>query len=147
MAALVIGLVYALGIGLIAATAGVLALALLGRRDAKELLAARDVLEKLDEQFDALEVDRNGLKVEIDSERTKTKTLTDRVAVAEAQRNEAQRRERDHVIERIKSAKVADANRIIADLLSTPLADSVPQAVSRSAQPTSGDGLMDPAEL
>jgi hypothetical protein len=113
----------------------------------REQIAARDRLEKLDEEYDALETDRNGLKVELDSERAKTKTLTDRVAVVEAERNEAQRQEREYVVERIKRAGVADANGIIADLLVAPLAGSVPQAVPRSSQPTSGDGLMDPSEV
>jgi hypothetical protein len=111
----------------------------------RELLATRDLYEKLDEEFDALEVDRNGLKAELDSERKKTAKLTDRVSEAEAERNEAQRKERLYVVEKIKRAGIADANRIVADILAAPLV--VHKAVPRSEEPISGDGLMDPAEL
>lgn len=138
------------GIGAGTSAIGLIAVIVLAFKlvaSAREQLAARDLLDKEREFAAALLVDRNGLKVELDSERTKTKVLADRLAVAEAQRNEAQRRERDHVIERIKGADVSDANRIVADLLSAPLADSVPQAVPRSAQLTSGDGLMDPSTV
>lgn len=137
--------VIAIGVVVLGVAGAMLTLGLKLASAKDEQLEIRDLYEKLDESHDALEVERNGLKVDLDSERKKTAVLTDRVAVVEAERNEAQRKERAYVIERIRRANVADANGIIADLLAAPLV--VHKAVPRSEEPTSGDGLMDPSEL
>jgi hypothetical protein len=130
-------------------TSAFITLAFLNRKDGRELIAARDMLDKEREETRKV---RGELAVETaahavtSDELRKEKILR---AGAEAQRNEAYRTARDHFVERIKKAKVADANHLIADLLSMPLpgvlVSGVPKAVPEGRATAPGpDSLIDP---
>lgn len=114
-------------------------LAFLNRKDSRELHAARDRIEKLDEQHDGVVKERDDLVLKLAAkteEHRKEKAL--RIDV-EAQRDNAFAIMRDRIVEYMKKAKVADANRVISDLLAMRL--GVPQAVpaGRAASPGPDD--------
>lgn len=118
-------------------------LAVLNHRSKNEQLACRDLLDAERERNRVLE---NDLRLETSAHavtRDELRKERDLRASAESQRNDAYREARDHVIERIKKAGVADAQRIISDLLSAPL--GVPQAVPEGRATAPGpDRLLDP---
>jgi hypothetical protein len=131
------GVVYGL-LGLLAvSTGGLVTFAVLNHRAKNEQLAARDMLDSEREQH---RVARGECNLETAAhavtrdELRKEKNLR---ASAESQRNQAYQEGADHVVKRIKTANIADANRLLAGLLADPLAGFVPQAVpeGRSTAP------------
>lgn len=138
------------GIGLIAVI--VLAFKLSGAKD--EQLAARDMLDQEREQHrktrGELDVETAAHKATGDELR-KEKALR---ADAEAQRNEAYRKEREDVVAIIEKSNVADAQRLVASLLARPLpgvvsgvlpARELPAPVSKGTRAEDPrDGLVDP---
>jgi hypothetical protein len=135
-------LAWMLGAGLVAVAAAFVTLAFLNRKDGRELLAARDLLdgERAEHRktHGELDVETAAHAVTSDLLR-KEKELR---ASAESQRNEAYRTARDQIVERIQKAKVADANRIVADLLNMPIV--VPKLPEGRATAPGPDALLDP---
>lgn len=87
----------------------------------KEQLAARDMLDKEREQK---QVALGELATEAAAHAVTQKRLLaeqDLRASVESQRNDAYRRARDYYAARLKASGVADAIRIVDDLLSAPL--------------------------
>lgn len=142
-------LLWLLGGGLVSVSLAFVTLAFLNRRDGRELIAAHDMLDKEREETRAV---RNELALEIAAHAVTEDSLRkekDLRASAESQRNDAYRMARDQIVERLKKAKVADANHLIADLLSMPLpgvlVSGVPQAVPQGRATAPGpDSLIDP---
>lgn len=131
--------------GLLLVTSAFVTLTFLNRKDGRELIAARDRIEKLDEEYGELERDRNGLTVELAAARELLAKERDLRAVAESQRNTAFQQARDQLVERIKKSNVADAQRLVADLLAAPLPGFVPQAVPEGRATAPGpDRLINP---
>lgn len=113
----------------------------------KTITGARDHIERMDEQLDDLVKERDGLTVELAAKTEELRIEHELRLDVEKQRDEAQQKEREYVVQMLKSANVADANQFLAHLLATPLAGGVPKAVPRSEEPTSGDGLIKPDDL
>jgi hypothetical protein len=103
------------------ALGAIVGLALDARSARKEQLAARDLLDKAHEELRNVEGD---LKVETAAHvATADELRKERLlrASAEAERNEAWRQARDHIIEEINAMGIADAAAIGNRLLSRPL--------------------------
>ena len=93
----------------------------------RDQLAARDLYEKQRETTDSVIEDRNALTVQLATERDKSKTLLDRLSVAESERNDATRALASKVADGIRNAPdAAGALDAINALLSVhlPGADS-----------------------
>jgi hypothetical protein len=115
------GIIYGL-LGLLAiALGGLITFALLERKNNREILAVRDLYETLDEQFDALEVDRNGLVVELAATRDLLKKERDLRASAESERNQCVREDRENTIKLIETSGIADAVALGNRILSAPM--------------------------
>jgi hypothetical protein len=119
-------------------------LAFLNRRDARDLLNARDLLDSKDEELTKVRGElllESATLVTTQDELRKEKNLR---ASAEAERNDAYRTARDQIVERLKKGNVADANHLITDLLSMPLG-GMPKAVPEGRATAPGpDALIDP---
>jgi hypothetical protein len=102
---------------------------------------------KLDEEYDALEVDRNGLKVELDGARESLRRERDLRAAVEAERNEAYRKARDYYAARIKASSVADAVRLVDELLSMPIPGGVSEDLPAGDPARTDDDLLKPAGM
>lgn len=141
------GVVYAF-IGLLAvAIGGLITFAVLNHRAKNEQLAARDMLDKEREQH---RVTAGELTAEIAAHETTRKSLAAEQklrATVEVQRNDAYRQARDYYVERLKGAGVADAIRIIDDLLSAPLPSGMSKEVPAGDPATTEDDLLAPAGL
>lgn len=114
-------LAWLLGGGLVSITLAFVTLAFLNRKDAREGMALRDLLDKEREET---RVVRGQLAAEEAAREVTEKRLRaeqDLRAAVESQRNDAYRRARDYYAARIKAAGVADAVRLVDDLLSVPL--------------------------
>ena len=114
-------------------------------RSKDEQLAARDMLDA--ERKELAKV-RGELDVETAAHAVTQKRLSaeqELRASVEAQRNDAFRTARDHYAERLKNSGVADAIRIVDELLSGPLPGVVPDKVVPAGDPArSDDDLLDP---
>lgn len=111
-------------------------------RSKDEQLAARDMLDKERERADAAEGD---LRAETSAHAVTSEMLDveqDLRSIAEAQRNEAQRRVHDLLRQHMRDATDDEIRALTADAFRSPLGVvSVPEA-RRSDHPT--DGLLDP---
>jgi hypothetical protein len=127
---------------LASALAAVITISLLLHRAQREAMAVRDLLDSertLARQYGSerdLEVAAHAVT------REQLKQERDLRAVAEAQRNEALRSARDFFVAKIENAGIADAGRLVADLLASPL-PGLPPALPRSEAP--GTALIDPS--
>lgn len=139
-----IGVVYAL-LGLLAVTTtGLITFALLERKANREQLAMRDLYDTLDEQFDDLEADRNAIKAALDTKANELAAEHELRVAAEKQRDDANQRARTRVVQFLMKTGVADAIRIVDDLLS---ADGVPEEVPAGDPTRTDDDLLRPAGL
>lgn len=133
-----------LGGGSLLFGAAFVAMAFLNRKDNRETLAARDLL---DGEREELRKVRGELNVETAAHAETRRLLAkekDLRAVAESQRNQAFQEARDYLVAKLKKSKIADVERFIADLLATPL-PGLPEAVPASRATTPGpDALIDP---
>lgn len=131
------GVVYGL-LGLLAvATGGLVTFAVLNHRAMRDMVAAMDMLDKEREQH---RITNGELVLEVSAHavtRDELRKEKDLRAIAESQRNQAYQEGVSHVVERIKKAKVADAQHVIAGLLAEPLPGFVPREVpeGRSTAP------------
>lgn len=66
--------------------------------------------------------------------------VKERLVTAEQQRNEATEAARDHFVRRLQDSKIADAAKLVADLLADPL----PGVVLPKRSDDAKDGLLDP---
>jgi hypothetical protein len=131
----------ALGLA-VASTAGLIAFAWRADRRSSDLLAARDIIDAERRRADATTSERD---IEIAAHAVTSKQLADERelrAAIEAERNDAYRIARDYYAARIESANVADAARIVSDLLALPL----PRVVS-GALPKADASTPDPDDL
>jgi hypothetical protein len=109
-----------LATGLVAACSGLVTFALLNRKDHREVLAIRDLLDHervLSRQYQMerdIEVAAHAVT------RSQLEETRERLSMAEAQRNSAYRDVRAHYVERIKNAPIADAGKLLELLLATP---------------------------
>ncbi len=109
----------------------------------------RDLLDDGIKRESLLTADRDGLSVQLDVAKTMNKTLLDRVAVTESQRNNAQREVAEKVAEEIRHAPTSSAaldvlNRILSAQLPAasdpaPTSDGVPPPDPvHAAEPAAG---------
>jgi hypothetical protein len=107
--AAVIGLVWALGIGLIAATAAVVTFALLGRKDAAAIRQLGDMLDAEREQHRKT---RGELDLETAAHAVTRQLLAKEQTLradVEAQRNQCVREDRENTVKLIEGSGIADA--------------------------------------
>jgi hypothetical protein len=106
------------GAGLLSATT----LAIILWRETRASRAASDLASEWRRQFDQtqheLELTRMTVKVQAEE----NQLLKKRLEVTEQQRNRAMETARDHFVQRLQDAKIADAAKFVADMLATPLA-------------------------
>ena len=132
---------YLLASGLIAACAAVVTFALLGRRDATSIRIAGDLLNEergISRQY------KSERDIEVAAHAVTRKRLEQEQnlrAIAEAQRNEAQRKVRDMLTKHMRNATDDEIRALTADAFSSPLSlvPKVPEA--DDATP---DDLLDP---
>lgn len=132
-----IALAWAL-VGLLVVTTGsTVTFAVLSHRSKNEQLAARDLLDAEREQHRVTRGERDAETAAHAVTRDELRKEKDLRASAESERNQAYREGANHVVERIKTANIADANRFLAGLLADPLAGFVPREVpeGRSTAP------------
>jgi hypothetical protein len=111
----------------------------------REQLAARDMLDAEREQHRVTRGERDTETAAHAVTRDELRKEKDLRASAESERNQALQEGANHVVERIKTANIADANRLLAGLLADPLAGFVPQAVPEGGTAASDrDGLLNP---
>lgn len=120
-------------------------LTFLNRKDGRELLAARDIIEKAHEETSkvrgelALETTAHGVT------RDELRKEKDLRASVESERNQAFTEGVHHVVEKLKKSGIADVQRFTADLLATPLPGFVPAEVPQGRATAPGpDSLIDP---
>jgi hypothetical protein len=119
--AAVIGLIWALGLGLIGATAAVVTFALLGRKDAATIRQLGDLLNA---ERDQHRVTHGELDLETAAHAVTRALLAkekDLRASAESERNQCVREDRENTIKLIESSGVADALHLGNRILSQPL--------------------------
>jgi hypothetical protein len=114
----------------------VAALAYKVSRNADDRRALVDEATDANKLADGYRKERDANQALLDKTAAELADALARIAVVESERNEAARRARDAVVEKIRSAGVADAVRIVSDILSSPILPDVPNA----ARPVSGDG-------
>lgn len=96
---------------------------------------ARDALDAQKTLVVTVTAERDSDKTALDAERAKTAELRDRLATAESARNAAYQQARDHVVDQIKKSNLADAAKLVDDMLSRPLPGSVPPQPAPAAAP------------
>lgn len=105
--------------------------------------AVRDVADKWRESavsaVNDLRIERANVQVLTDELESVKKLL----AVTERQRNDAYGAARDHLVQRLQTAKIADSAKFVADLLATPIAGGVLPKRPDPNDPR--DALIDPA--
>ena len=120
-------------------------LTFLNRKDNRETLAARDRIEKLDDELAKV---RGELTVEIAAHAMTGDRLKRENALrtsTEAQRNEAFRQGVEYVVEKLKKSGLADAEHFVGRLLADPLPGWVPPSVPEGRATAPGpDQLLDP---
>lgn len=137
--------------GLLLVTAAFVTQTFLGRKDARELLAARDML---DQEREETRVVRGQLASEEAAHEVTEKLLKKEQALratAEAERNDAYRRARDYYAERIRNSGVADAIHLVDSILALPLpgvvrdaSDGVSEVVPAGDPNRTDDDLLRP---
>ena len=133
-------LVWLLGSALVVATGAVVTFALLGRKDAATL---RDVVDLLDGQRKLVAEYKHKYDTEQVAHSVTTKALDQEktlCAIAQAQRNEAQRRVRELLGKHIATATEEEIRALTADAFSSPLS-VVPLP---TAEDGDRDALLDP---
>jgi hypothetical protein len=143
----VTALVWLLGGGLIAATAAVLTLAILARQDAKAITHAGDRINEERQIGAQYRGERDTAVIERDVAQSQFKREMDLRFIAEAQRNEAQRKTRDLLRKHMRTATDDEIRETVADLFTTPLAlvpsDGVRPQVGTDDNP-GPDALLNP---
>jgi hypothetical protein len=127
----------ALGLA-VASTAGLIAFAWRADKRATAFIDARDLFQNERWRADAMTSERD---IEVAAHAVTAKQLKDERdlrAAIEAERNDAYRIARDYYAARIESANVADASRIVSELLALPLPRVVSGALPKADAPTPG---------
>jgi hypothetical protein len=140
---------YALIAALIFVVGAIMTLTLLNRKDVRELLHARDIIDAERKLRQAVTEDRDALTVELAVTRDTLKREAALRTAAETQRNSAALEERKQLVERIRLSGVGDAQHLIAGLLAAPLlgpvaADGLPQVPAADPAKADPDALIDP---
>lgn len=115
----------------------------------KASLAARDHIERLGEQADDLVKERDGLTVELAAVTDKLKKEEKLRKSVEALLNEEFQKGVEHAVERVQGANIADANKIIGEILASMparrstgrMSETVPEGRATAPGP---DSLIDP---
>jgi hypothetical protein len=124
---------------LLTASGGLIGLALVSRKDNREALAVRDLLDAQRQLARQYEMERD---VEIAAHAvtsTELREARERLSIAEAQRNTAYREARDHYVEQVKNAPIADAGKLLEELLAAPWPSAVGMPKARTTDDTSAD--------
>jgi hypothetical protein len=136
------------GSGTLVGLVAVIVLAFKLVASAREQIALRDLLDSEREQHRAT---RGELDTETAAHQATAKALAVEKQLrtsVEVQRNDAYRRARDFYVERLKASSVADAVRLVDDLLSLPLPGIVPVEEVPAGDPaTTEDDLLKPPGL
>ena len=137
------------GVVALAAIVAVLLLAYWLKKLSDQLQNARDLVDAQRKATEDTERDRDSYKAQVDALTARNKDLLDRISVAESERNAAYARARDHVVEQIKSSNVADAAKLVNDLLARPLPGVLPSLpdVRDAAGQAAGDGAGSPGAV